>query len=86
MTRLDRFEFGPNVGLVDELYRRYLRDPSSVSEAWREFFDDYQPTRQVAPPEEPRLAAEAPAEAPTEPAPGRQAEAPEEAAPGQPEA
>ncbi|MGB2756151.1 MAG: multifunctional oxoglutarate decarboxylase/oxoglutarate dehydrogenase thiamine pyrophosphate-binding subunit/dihydrolipoyllysine-residue succinyltransferase subunit [Acidimicrobiia bacterium] len=36
-------EFGPNVGLVDELYRQYLEDPSSVGESWREFFADYTP-------------------------------------------
>nr|PZN34910.1 MAG: multifunctional oxoglutarate decarboxylase/oxoglutarate dehydrogenase thiamine pyrophosphate-binding subunit/dihydrolipoyllysine-residue succinyltransferase subunit [Actinomycetota bacterium] len=35
--------FGPNASLVDEMYRRYLADPKSVSEAWREFFADYVP-------------------------------------------
>ncbi len=35
--------FGPNVWLVDEMYRRFLDDPSSLSEAWKEFFEDYQP-------------------------------------------
>ena len=29
-----------NLGLVDEIYRQYLDDPSSVSEHWREFFAD----------------------------------------------
>ena len=39
--------FGQNVGYVDELYRRYLANPESVSEAWRDFFADYRP--QAAP-------------------------------------
>ncbi len=33
--------FGSNLGYVNELYARYLEDPESVSEAWREFFADY---------------------------------------------
>jgi 2-oxoglutarate dehydrogenase E1 component len=32
---------GPNAWLVDEMYEQYLANPSSVSEAWREFFADY---------------------------------------------
>ncbi len=32
---------GPNAWLVDEMYERYLADPSSVSEAWQDFFADY---------------------------------------------
>ncbi len=35
--------YGVNVGFVDELYERYRTDPSSVSEAWQEFFADYRP-------------------------------------------
>ena len=35
--------FGTNTGYVDDLYQLYLDDPSSVSEAWREFFEDYRP-------------------------------------------
>ncbi len=39
-----RFEqFGPNSGLIEELYREYLDKPESVAESWREFFDDYVP-------------------------------------------
>ncbi len=34
--------FGPNAWLVDDMYDRYLADPSSVAESWREFFVDYQ--------------------------------------------
>ena len=35
--------FGPNTWLVEELYRQYVTDPESVSELWREFFEDYRP-------------------------------------------
>ena len=33
--------YGHNVGYIDELYAAYRADPSSVSEAWREFFEGY---------------------------------------------
>jgi 2-oxoglutarate decarboxylase len=36
---------GPNDWLVDDMYRQFLQDPSSVSESWREFFEDYKPRR-----------------------------------------
>jgi 2-oxoglutarate dehydrogenase E1 component len=39
--------FGSNLGYVDELYARYLEDPSSVGEVWREFFADYHPGGRV---------------------------------------
>ncbi|HUA96096.1 MAG TPA: 2-oxo acid dehydrogenase subunit E2, partial [Acidimicrobiales bacterium] len=35
--------FGPNAWLVEDMYDRFLVDPSSVGESWREFFSDYQP-------------------------------------------
>jgi 2-oxoglutarate dehydrogenase E1 component len=35
--------FGPNAWLVDDMYDRFLADPGSVSESWREFFADYRP-------------------------------------------
>jgi 2-oxoglutarate dehydrogenase E1 component len=38
-------EFGPNVWLVDEMYRRYQENPRSVGESWQEFFADYRPPR-----------------------------------------
>ncbi len=72
MRGFDESEFGPNAGLVDELYRQYLADPESVSEAWREYFEDYQPRTgngqaapvapapAQAPPPEPRPPAPAP--------------------------
>jgi len=39
--------FGANEWLVDELYQRYLDDPSSVDKAWWSFFADYRPVRGV---------------------------------------
>ena len=35
--------FGPNEWLVDEMYERYLADPTSVDKAWWDFFSDYSP-------------------------------------------
>ncbi|MBC7375100.1 MAG: 2-oxo acid dehydrogenase subunit E2, partial [Frankiales bacterium] len=37
-------DFGANEWLVYEIRQQYLKDPESVSEAWREFLSDYQPT------------------------------------------
>lgn len=45
--------FGFNLGYVDDLYEQFLKDPDSVSEAWREFFSDY---HSMAPIPEPRTA------------------------------
>src|SRR5215471_2932495 len=36
-------DFGPNEWLVDEMYQRYLADPSSVAMEWWNFFADYKP-------------------------------------------
>src|SRR5215468_3335895 len=36
-------DFGANEWLVDEMYQRYLADPSSVAMEWWNFFADYQP-------------------------------------------
>ena len=50
---MDRF--GSNSGYVDALYEQFISDPDSVSAAWREFFDGYQPeqdSRQKSDPEE----------------------------------
>ena len=44
MEEIDRESFGPNMWLVDEMYRRYQENPKAVSESWREFFEDYTPT------------------------------------------
>src|SRR5690242_10206781 len=34
---------GPNMWLVDEMYRRFQEDPDSVDERWREFFEGFRP-------------------------------------------
>ncbi|MBN1448739.1 MAG: multifunctional oxoglutarate decarboxylase/oxoglutarate dehydrogenase thiamine pyrophosphate-binding subunit/dihydrolipoyllysine-residue succinyltransferase subunit [Bacteroidetes bacterium] len=36
--------YGPNTWLIDEMYRQFREDPSSVGEHWRDFFADYHPT------------------------------------------
>ena len=41
--------FGPNAWLVDDMYDRFLADPASVSDSWREFFADYRPAPVPAP-------------------------------------
>jgi 2-oxoglutarate dehydrogenase E1 component len=35
--------FGPNVWLIDEMYRQFKESPDSVAESWRDFFADYTP-------------------------------------------
>jgi 2-oxoglutarate decarboxylase len=35
--------FGANAWLVDDMYEQFRRDPLSVSESWREFFEGYRP-------------------------------------------
>src|SRR5579872_6148647 len=57
--------FGPNAWLVDDMYERFLVDPSSVSESWREFFSDYRP----APVPAPVARVEAPVAPPAPPPP-----------------
>ena len=37
-------DFGANEWLVYEIRQQYLKDPDSVSEAWREFLSDSTPT------------------------------------------
>ncbi len=32
--------FGPNTWLIDDMHEKYLSDPQSVSESWREFFSN----------------------------------------------
>ena len=41
--------FGPNEWIVDDMYQRYLADPSSVDPAWHDFFADYRPVGDSAP-------------------------------------
>ena len=35
--------FGPNDWLVEDMREQFQRDPTSVSESWREFFADDRP-------------------------------------------
>ena len=35
--------FGTNEWLVEEMYQQFLADPSTVDQAWHEFFADYRP-------------------------------------------
>ena len=72
-------ELGPNAGLIEEMYRLYQDNPQAVAPGWREFFEDYVPRGQVAPPTArlrrqlpPLPTASAPAPAPA-PVPGRAA-------------
>ena len=65
---IDREEFGPNIWLVDEMYRRYLENPQAVGESWREFFSDYKPVRGSADGSA-GSPAQAPAATPLKPAP-----------------
>jgi 2-oxoglutarate decarboxylase len=37
-------QFGPNEWLVEEMYQRFLDDPTTVDPAWHEFFADYRPS------------------------------------------
>jgi 2-oxoglutarate decarboxylase len=63
-------DFGPNEWLVDELYQRYLADPSSVAMEWWNFFADYRP-----PPGSPPQSAASPRATGPSPAPATPAQA-----------
>ena len=83
MDEIDRESFGPNVWLVDEMYRRYQENPKAVSESWRDFFEDYTPAagrvrpKSPAGPEPIRIEEEPAVEAPDR-GPGK---SPEDASP-----
>jgi 2-oxoglutarate dehydrogenase E1 component len=76
--------FGPNAWLVDDMYDRFLADPSSVSDSWREFFADYRPAPVPAPqaarPAQAQPEAQAQASVAAAPAPAPAGEAAEEQA------
>ncbi|GAA1734272.1 multifunctional oxoglutarate decarboxylase/oxoglutarate dehydrogenase thiamine pyrophosphate-binding subunit/dihydrolipoyllysine-residue succinyltransferase subunit [Luedemannella helvata] len=42
--------FGPNEWIVEDMYQRYLADPTSVDPAWHDFFHDYKPGGDAAGP------------------------------------
>ena len=46
--------YGPNVWLIDEMYREFREHPERLSDTWREFFSDYVPVAE-------RMTAPAPA-------------------------
>jgi 2-oxoglutarate decarboxylase len=87
--------FGTNEWLVEEMYQQYLADPSSVDQAWHEFFADYRPGSpvgggdRVAPVQSPdgstrtqqQTATAQPAPAPSPDSPAPAAAAPTDARP-----
>ncbi|MDQ1432249.1 MAG: multifunctional 2-oxoglutarate metabolism enzyme [Actinomycetota bacterium] len=74
MTRFD--DLGPNSGLVEDLYQRYLEDPASVDDHWRAYFSGEAP-----PPNGGPAPASAPPVPPAAPAPAAPATAPAAPAP-----
>ena len=40
--QLNSYLFGGNAPYVEELYENYLKNPGSVPELWREYFDNLQ--------------------------------------------
>jgi 2-oxoglutarate decarboxylase len=75
--------FGTNEWLVEEMYQQYQADPSTVDQAWHEFFADYRPGSPV----DGGVREDAPAPAAPAPAAQRakQEPAPQAAAPQAPE-
>src|SRR5258706_854605 len=75
--------FGPNEWIVDDMYQRYLADPTSVDPAWHDFFADYTPVATGEPASTKPAAAAAPAvaspPASPPPAPPPPATAPDQA-------
>src|SRR5579875_3302879 len=54
-----RGSFGANAWLVDDMFERFVADPASVGESWRECFADYRPDPVPRPvPAPPRRAPE----------------------------
>src|SRR5580693_7383887 len=61
--------FGQNEWLVEELYRKFREDPSSVDASWHEFLVDYNPEPTVDVPAAVKPATPAPAPSPPTPTP-----------------
>jgi 2-oxoglutarate decarboxylase len=40
---IDASALGPNMWLIDEMYRRVREDPHTLDEKWREFLEDFRP-------------------------------------------
>lgn len=58
--------FGTNEWIVEEMYQRYLTDPSSVDPAWHDFFTDYKPVVETPKAKAPTVVEDKPT-APTTP-------------------
>jgi multifunctional 2-oxoglutarate metabolism enzyme len=43
VSHLAKGSFGPNAWLVEDMYEKFLADPSSVAPSWQEFFSDFKP-------------------------------------------
>ncbi|HEY4397456.1 MAG TPA: multifunctional oxoglutarate decarboxylase/oxoglutarate dehydrogenase thiamine pyrophosphate-binding subunit/dihydrolipoyllysine-residue succinyltransferase subunit [Acidimicrobiia bacterium] len=65
-------DLGPNSGLAEDMHSRYVEDPASVPDGWREFFD-HREEAEPAPPAPPRPS---PSPAPAAPAPTAPAPSP----------
>jgi len=80
---IDASALGPNMWLIDEMYRRYRENPESVDEKWREFFEGFHPRIGGSEAAAPEPAASAPqareavVEAGREPPPVRSVPVPE---------
>src|SRR6201986_4143077 len=61
--------FGQNEWLVEEMYRKFREDPSSVDASWHEFLVDYNPEPPVDAPAALKPATPGPAPPPPAPAP-----------------
>ncbi|SEO91667.1 multifunctional oxoglutarate decarboxylase/oxoglutarate dehydrogenase thiamine pyrophosphate-binding subunit/dihydrolipoyllysine-residue succinyltransferase subunit [Trujillonella endophytica] len=74
--------FGTNEWLVEEMYQQYLADPSTVDQAWHDFFADYRPGSPVGS-SDGRESATAKGAAASAPAPARAKAPAQPAAPRQ---
>ncbi|MDM2330993.1 hypothetical protein PP530_23915, partial [Mycobacteroides abscessus] len=62
-------QFGQNEWLVEEMYRRFKEDPSSVDSSWHEFLSDFGAESVAEPATASANGHAAPAPAPTPAAP-----------------
>ena len=80
LTPREGYEFGANEWLIEEMYEKYLEDPGSVDETWREYF---RALAEVPAAQSPDVSADPPAPAKAQAAPSAPADPP---APPQPPA
>src|SRR5689334_24488129 len=73
-------QFGPNEWLVEEMYQRFLDDPTAVDPAWHDFFADYRPGDEDTTAATNGAATTGPPAAPTAAAPPAEQPAPEKPA------